>query len=162
QGMPYYAMEYLSGGTLTDRLQGETLKPSDVATLVAKVARAAHAAHVLGIVHRDIKPWNVMFDEHGEPKLVDFGLAKRLEGDGISVPGTVMGTPAYMAPEQARGDSEITPAVDVYALGCVLYQTLSGRPPFKGVSVFDVIQKIMFEHPVSLRQVNPAVSRDLE
>src|SRR5436305_552715 len=128
-GRPFLAMEFLPGGSLADRLKaGGALDPRAAAELVEKLARAVHAAHDAGIVHRDLKPANVLFDGAGEPRVTDFGLAKRGGQSDLTRTGAVMGTPAYMAPEQAAGKTKfVGPQADVYALGVVLYECLAGR-----------------------------------
>ena len=130
-GRPYLEMEYVAGGSLADRLDGTPRPTSDAARLIATLARAIHDVHRLGIVHRDLKPANVLLDERGDPHVTDFGLAKRLDGDSsLTVTGAIMGTPSYMAPEQAGGKSkELGPACDIYALGAILHTLLTGRPP---------------------------------
>ena len=130
-GLPFFSLEYCPGGSLDKKLNGTPLPPKEAATLVEKLARAVQAAHDKGVIHRDLKPANVLLAENGEPKITDFGLAKKLDADaGQTRTGAVMGTPSYMAPEQAEGRKQITPVVDVYGLGAVLYELLTGRPPF--------------------------------
>ena len=131
--------------------------------LLEALARAVHAAHQRRIVHRDLKPQNILLAADGTPKITDFGLAKRLDEEGRTVSGAVMGTPGYMAPEQARGRAaEIGPATDVYALGAVLYQMLTGRPPFRGESAVDVVLQVLTVDPPPPRQLRPDLPRDLE
>ena len=131
-GRPFLAMEYLPGGSLTDRLkQAGRHSPLDAAKLVGTLAAAVQAAHDLGIVHRDLKPGNVLYDETGQPKVTDFGIAKRASGSDLTATQAVMGTPAYMAPEQARGETRfVGPQADVYSLGVILYECLTGTRPF--------------------------------
>jgi serine/threonine protein kinase/uncharacterized caspase-like protein len=163
EGYPYIAMEYLPGVTLSDRLRDGPLAPRMAAVILAKVGRGLAAVHQHGFVHRDVKPANVLFDEKGEPKITDFGLAKRVSGEELTVDGTVMGTPAYMPPEQVRGEIRaIGPASDVWALGATLYQCLAGRGPFTGASfpmiMFDIVNG-RFE---PLGKAAPGVPRELE
>ena len=132
-GRPFLAMEYLDGGTLAQKLAGGPLAANDAATFVEALARAAQHAHEHGVVHRDLKPANVLFTADGTPKIADFGLARQsVSGLGTRT-GDLLGTPSYMAPEQAAGRSHTSgPAGDIYGLGAVLYECLTGRPPFKG------------------------------
>jgi WD40 repeat protein len=163
-GRPYFAMEFLPGGSLRDRLGGRgTLPPVEAATLVARVARGVQAAHDQQIVHRDLKPANILFDVGGEPKVADFGLARRGTGAGLTRTRAVMGTPAYMSPEQAKGDTKfVGPTADVYALGAVLYECLTGVVPFPGDDVLVVLRQVAEDDPQPPRRRNPAVPRDLE
>src|SRR3984893_834755 len=132
-GRPYFTMEFVEGRDLAETIQGTPQPASKATTIVAMVADAVHVAHRSGIVHRDLKPSNVLLAADGAPKVTDFGLARRLEGDReLTLSGSPMGTPSYMAPEQARGDKHaVGPATDVYALGAILYELLTGRPPFR-------------------------------
>ncbi|HKB35990.1 MAG TPA: serine/threonine-protein kinase [Gemmataceae bacterium] len=163
-GLPFFSLEFCPGGSLDKKLAAARLPPEEAARLGECLARAMHYAHQRGIVHRDLKPANVLLAEDGVPKIADFGLAKRLEGGtGQTVSGTVLGTPSYMAPEQARGKSkQIGPAADVYALGAILYELLTGRPPFRGETSLDTLSQVMNEEPVPPRRLNPSVPRDLE
>jgi serine/threonine protein kinase len=163
-GRPYFALEYLEGGTLAWRMGGRPQPPHEAARLIAVLARAVHAAHQAGIVHRDLKPHNILFAADGTPKIADFGLAKSLfEDSGQTKSGAVLGTPAYMAPEQAGGHSKgVGPASDVYALGSILYQMLTGQPPFKSDKLFDMLWKVQWEKPMPLRNRSAQVPRDLE
>ncbi|MBA4191086.1 MAG: hypothetical protein C0467_24135 [Planctomycetaceae bacterium] len=160
---PFLAMEYLPGGSLADRVKARgPLPPREATALVANLAAAVAHAHSRGVVHRDIKPANVLLTADGDPRLTDFGLAKVGRSD-LSVTGQVLGTPAYMAPEQASGKVHAvgTPA-DVYALGAVLYDLLTGRPPFAGNSAAATIHMVLASEPERLRKHDPAVPRDLE
>jgi WD40 repeat protein/tRNA A-37 threonylcarbamoyl transferase component Bud32 len=162
EGVPFLAMEYLSGGTLADRLKGGPLDPRAAPALMAKVASGVAAAHALGIVHRDLKPANVLFDEAGEPKVTDFGLARRGEGSDLTLTHAVMGTPAYMAPEQARGGAKfVGPPADVWALGVILYECLEGKRPFEGDSTPALLAQIQSTEPAALRTRVRGVPRDL-
>lgn len=164
EGRPFLALEYLSGGTLADRLRAEKrLAPKAAAVLVAKLARAVHAVHDRDIVHRDLKPANVLFDEAGEPKVTDFGLAKRGARPDLTGTQAVMGTPAYMAPEQARGQTRFAgPAADIYALGVILYECLTGDRPFESDDTLTLLRKVAEENPVSLRKKVAGIPVDLE
>ena len=163
-GLPFVALELLEGGSLADRLAGTPYPGRQAAELMVTLARAIHAAHLAGIVHRDLKPSNVLFDRDGIPKIVDFGLAKRLEvKEGPTQTGQVMGTPSYMAPEQARGQiREVGPAADVYALGAILYEMLTGRPPFKGTTPEETVWQVVHEEPVPPSRLLSRLPRNLE
>jgi serine/threonine-protein kinase len=130
EGRPYFTMEFLEGGSLAQKLSGTPEPARQAAALMATLAGAVQVAHQGGIVHRDLKPANILLTADGTPKISDFGLAKRLEGETrVTQTGDVVGTPSYMAPEQARGRTRVIgPAVDVYALGAILYELLTGRP----------------------------------
>jgi serine/threonine-protein kinase len=163
-GRAYFTMELVEGGSLARKLAGAPLPARQAAALVATVAEAIHVAHQGGIVHRDLTPANVLLTADGTPKVTDFGLAKRLEGGGgLTLTGAPMGTPSYMAPEQARGDKgAIGPAVDVYALGAILYECLTGRPPFRAETSTATIQQVLADDPVPPARLNRGVPRDLE
>src|SRR5262245_2945019 len=146
-GRPYFVLEFLEGGSLAERT-GRVWEPTAAASLVAKLARTVHACHERGIVHRDLKPANILLTAEGEPKVADFGLAKRPEVTALTANGAVLGTPAYMAPEQAAGRlGDVGPATDVYGLGAILYELLTGRPPFEGAAVLDIIRRVASEDP---------------
>jgi WD40 repeat protein len=160
---PYIALELVSGGSLADRLRGAPQSPPSAAELVETLARAMHAAHQKGVVHRDLKPANVLLTADGTPKITDFGLAKKLDDvAGPTRTGVVLGTPSYMAPEQAEGTKAIGPAADVYALGAILYEMLTGRPPFKGPTPLETVLQVISDEPVSPTRLQPKVPRDLE
>ncbi len=162
-GRPYFAMEFLAGGSLHARLKAAApFTPAAAAALVEKLARAIHAAHAQGIVHRDIKPGNVLFDTAGEPRVTDFGLAKRLTSE-LTQTQAVMGTPAYMAPEQASGRAKFAgPPADIYALGVILYEALTGATPFRDEDSIRLIGKVIQDAPPSVRSKVPSVPKDLE
>jgi serine/threonine-protein kinase len=164
-GCVYFSMELVPGGTLAGRAKREPLAPAEAAAIVEQLAEAVDAAHKLGLVHRDIKPANVLLAADGSPKLSDFGLAKWMDReDGLTETGAVLGTPSYMAPEQAVGSKRGTlgPPADVYGLGATLYELLTGRPPFRAASTFETLQKVIHELPVAPRALCPAVHADLE
>jgi eukaryotic-like serine/threonine-protein kinase len=164
EGRPYLALEYLDGGSLDNRLDGTPWSVSRAAALIETLARAVHVAHQAGIVHRDLKPGNVLFTADGTPKITDFGLAKRLDSlTAQTQSGAIMGTPSYMAPEQAAGRVGVVgPHADVYSLGAVLYELLTGRAPFKAESPLDTVLQVMHDEPVRPRRLNPKVPADLE
>jgi WD40 repeat protein len=162
-GCPYLALEFCGGGSLANRLDGTPWPADKAAALVQALARAMHAAHQARIVHRDLKPANILLTEDGTPKVTDFGLARRLDEVGHTLSGEVLGTPTYMAPEQAEGRTrEVGPAADVYALGVILYELLTGRPPFKAATALETVRQVLSEEPVSVRRLQPKVPRDLE
>ena len=165
-GRPYFIMELLEGGSLAERLAGVPRPPAEAAATVATIAGAVEAAHEAGIVHRDLKPANVLLTSEGTPKVSDFGLAHDGSGDeelALTLSGARIGTPSYMAPEQAVGKrGTIGPAADVYALGAVLYEMLTGRPPFRGESAAETERQVIAEEPVPPSRLNPRVPRDLE
>jgi len=164
QGLPYFALEYVEGGSLANRLARGPMPNHEAASVVEILARAVHVAHEAGIVHRDLKPSNVLLGADGSPKVSDFGLAKLLGSDsGRTLSGQILGTPSYMAPEQAEGhSSQVGPAADVYALGAILYQALTGRPPFLGGSAMETLKLAATTDAVPPRRLRPDVPRDLE
>jgi serine/threonine-protein kinase len=163
-GLPYYSMELMEGGSLAARLAQGPLPPREAAALVRKLAGAVAYVHQAKVLHRDLNPNNILFGADGSVKIADFGLAKLLdEDDGQTHIGMVLGTPSYMAPEQANGESKaVGPATDVYALGAILYQTLAGRPPFQGTNRAETIRHVVEDYPARLSAVRPDVPRDLE
>jgi WD40 repeat protein/tRNA A-37 threonylcarbamoyl transferase component Bud32 len=166
QGRPYFSMKLIDGQSLSQRLQAKPpergLAPRAAVALLAKVARAVHHAHQRGILHRDLKPGNILVDAEGEPHVTDFGLSRRLGSvQALTQTGALLGTPSYMAPEQVRAAKDLTTAVDVYALGAILYELLTGRPPFGG-EVYDVYMQILEKEPQPPHALNPGLDRDLE
>jgi hypothetical protein len=162
-GLPCFSLEFCAGGSLERRLNGTPLPPREAALLVETLARAMAAAHQKGIIHRDLKPANVLLAEDGTPKITDFGLAKRLDEASRTASGAVLGTPSYMAPEQAAGKGkEVGPAADVYALGAILYECLTGRPPFRAATALDTLVQVVSDDPVPPTQLQSRTPRDLE
>jgi WD40 repeat protein len=169
EGLPFLSLEFCPGGSLEKKLSGTPLPPEEGAALVERLAAAMHAAHQKGVIHRDLKPANILLGEDGTPKITDFGLARKLEAEpgalatGVTQTGVVMGTPSYMAPEQAEGKSkEMGPACDVYALGAILYECLTGRPPFRATTRLDTILEVIHREPVPPSRLQSKVPRDLE
>ncbi len=169
QGRPYFTMEYLEGGTLAQKLAAAPLPARAAAEVVEALARAVHFAHGRGFIHRDLKPANVLLKADGTPKISDFGLAKQLDSDTEdptrpyrTASGAIVGTPAYMAPEQALGRREVGPAADVYALGVILYEALTSRPPFQAATVLEVLEQVCSQEPVPPTRLQPGLPRDLQ
>ncbi len=164
EGQPYFTMKLLEGGSLAQHLPRFLADPPAAAELVATVARAVPYAHQRGILHRDLKPANILLDVEGRPHVTDFSLAKRTEIDqGLTQSGVIVGTPGYMAPEQASGQKgAVTTAVDVYSLGAILYELLTGRPPFQAATPLDTVMQVVTEEPWRPSQVRATVPRDLE
>jgi WD40 repeat protein/tRNA A-37 threonylcarbamoyl transferase component Bud32 len=183
EGRPYFSLEFVDGGSLADRLDGTPWPPADAALIVETLAQAMQAAHEQNIIHRDLKPANILLQKRSEsrrvkvdasepssltsefsPKITDFGLAKQMDSErGETRSGAIMGTPSYMAPEQAGGKGkEIGPATDVYALGAILYELLTGRPPFKAATPLDTVLQVVGEDPVPPRRLQPKLPRDLD
>jgi serine/threonine-protein kinase len=164
-GQLFFSMEFIEGRSLAQRLAEGPLPGRTAAGYVYQLARAVHYAHRQGVLHRDLKPSNILLDHDNQPYITDFGLAKRLDaGDsGLTRTGAVIGTPSYMAPEQAAGKvKELGPACDVYGLGAVLYELLTGRPPFRSDTPLDTLLHVLEREPVPPRLLNPKVERDLE
>jgi tetratricopeptide (TPR) repeat protein/tRNA A-37 threonylcarbamoyl transferase component Bud32 len=163
-GRPFFSLEFVEGGSLAQKLAGTPLPAAEAARLVQTLARAVHHAHERGVLHRDLKPGNVLLSAAGVPKITDFGLAKRLDVEGSATrTGAVLGTPGYMAPEQAEGAGRrLGPATDVWALGAILYECLTGRPPFGGATVLETLDQVRGHEPVPPARLNPRVPRDLE
>jgi hypothetical protein len=164
EGRPFLTLELAEGGSLARRLDANPMHPHEAAGLVETLARTMHEVHQRGIVHRDLKPANVLLAADGTPKITDFGLVKELDRPAGQTPsGAVLGTPAYMAPEQADGrPGDVTPRTDVYALGVILYECLTGRPPFQGDTALDVLMQVIADEPVPPGRLRPRVPWDLE
>ena len=163
-GHPFYSMRYIEGTTLAKRLAEGPVPLRETAGLLAKVAEAVDAAHHRGVLHRDLKPSNILIDSAGEPHVSDFGLAKRIEQDqSMTHTGAILGTPCYMSPEQAAGSrGDVGPTSDVWSLGAILYQMLTGRPPFQAANAMDTLLAVLESDPPVPRSLDPGVDRDLE
>ncbi len=164
EGHQYFTMKYIDGCSLGERLRGDG--PRDVRKLVGDVlvpvARAVQFAHQRGILHRDLKPGNLLIDADGTPYVADFGLARRLDSDSsMTRTGQVVGSPSYMSPEQARGEKVLTTSADVYSLGAMLYELLTGKPPFRGASVAETLKQVLDNDPSHPRSINAVADRDL-
>jgi tetratricopeptide (TPR) repeat protein len=164
QNCPYFSLEYVDGGSLDRKIAKEPLTAVQAARMVQILAEAMDCAHRRGIIHRDLKPANVLLTADGSPKITDFGLAKRFEEDvGQTRTGAIMGTPSYMAPEQAEGKThELGPPADIYSLGAILYDLVTGRPPFRGESVLDTLSQVKSLEPVPPSRLQTTLPRDLE
>jgi len=163
EGQHYFSMKLIDGTSLAQRIASLVREPKPAATLLAKVARAVHDAHQHGILHRDLKPSNILLDAHDEPYITDFGLARHVDGRNPQTrTGMIVGTPSYMAPEQARSEKSLTAATDVYGLGAILYELLTGRPPFRAETELDTILQVLDRDPPRPRTLNPRIDADLE
>ena len=163
-GHPFYSMRFIEGTTLAKRLATGGVLPREAATILARVAEAVDAAHRGGVLHRDLKPSNILIDAAGKPHVSDFGLAKRIAADqDVTHTGAILGTPCYMSPEQAAGSrGDVGPTSDVWSLGAILYQTLTGRPPFQAANPMDTLLAVLESDPPVPRSLDPGVNRDLE
>jgi eukaryotic-like serine/threonine-protein kinase len=164
EGRPYFTLEFCANGNLTRKLDGKPLTNKDAAELVEYLARAMTAVHRAGIVHRDLKPQNVLIAADGTPKVTDFGIAKTARGgDSHTETGIILGTPSYMAPEQAEGRTkEVGPEADVWALGAILYECLTGKPPFLAATPVETMRQVLDQEPLPPRIINRYIDPDLE
>jgi WD40 repeat protein/predicted Ser/Thr protein kinase len=161
-GRPFYSMRYVEGRSLAENLKEGPLLNRRAAILMEQVARAVQAVHEQGVLHRDLKPHNILVDARGRPYVTDFGLAKLLDAvDSPTHTGDMLGSPHYMSPEQAQGTANVSEATDVYGLGATLYALLTGRPPFQGTTAAETLYQVRYHEPAPPRRVNPAVDRDL-
>lgn len=162
-GQAFFAMKFIEGGSLADQIGRFQAQPEEAVRLLAKVVRAVHHAHQRGVLHRDLKPANILVDENGEPLITDLGLAKNTAGgSNLTNTGAVLGTPSYMPPEQASGNAAITMAADIYSLGAIMYELLTGQPPYKAESAIETVMQVLDGPPELPHRRNPAVDRDLE
>ena len=162
EGSPFLVMEYVSGGSLAERLRKGPLPVAEAVDLMIRIADAVHYAHTQGVIHRDLKPGNVLLDGQNQPHVCDFGLARRLDSEtSMHVTGDVLGTPAYMPPEQARGE-RVDERADIYATGAILYESLTGRPPFQAATPWEILHQVMTNDTPPLRQLNATLPKDLE
>ena len=163
-GNHFFTMEFIRGRSLTQCVAQGVLLSKPAAHYLVQIARAMHYAHQQGILHRDLKPGNILIDAQDEVHITDFGLAKRLNGDaGLTRTGMILGTPSYMAPEQASGKiHELGPACDIYGMGEILYELLTGRPPFRAETPLDTVMQVLHNDPVPPRLLNPKMDKDLE
>ena len=164
EGQHYFSMGFVEGPSLSQRLADGPIPHRQAADLIRRVSEAIEYAHQHGVIHRDLKPANILLDQSGNPRVTDFGLAKKTQADsGLTGSGQIMGTPSYMPPEQAGGNRrDVGPAADVYALGATLYALVTGRPPFQAASAMDTVIQVISDEPVPPRRLNAAIPRDLE
>jgi WD40 repeat protein len=164
EGLPYFSMDYIEGQTLAQLVRDGPLAPQRAAGYVALIAGAIEYGHRQGVLHRDLKPSNVLIDAFDQPRVTDFGLAKRTSGStpDLTLTGQMLGTPAYAAPEQACRTGVVGPRSDVYSLGALLYHLITGRSPFQGDTIDAILRQVAAEEPVAPRRLNPSISRDLE
>ena len=156
-------MGFIEGESLAHKVADGPLPPREAAELVKKICDAMAYAHERGVIHRDLKPANILIDQNGQPKVTDFGLAKKNEADSdLTGTGQILGTPGYMPPEQASGKTDVGPLADVYSLGAILYCLLTGRPPFQAANPMDTLLQVLDKEPIAPRQLNASVPVDLE
>lgn len=164
-GLPYFSLEFVDGKTVSDLMKETTFTAKRAAELLIPVSRGVEYSHQMGVLHRDLKPQNILLTEDGTPKVADFGLAKRLDDDNDqdkTREGVILGTPGYMAPEQARVSDKVGPQTDVYALGCILYYLMTGRPPFTAPTPFETVRQLLLYEPVAPSKLQTGLDKDLE
>jgi TolB-like protein/Tfp pilus assembly protein PilF len=162
-GLPFFSMKFAEGGNLANQVAGYRDRPREAARLIAHVARAIHHAHERGILHRDLKPGNILLGREGEAYVTDFGIAKWVARESrLTLDASTLGTPHYIAPEQAGGSAKLTPAADVYSLGAILYELIAGRPPFVAESALETLRLVKETAAPSPRRFNPSIPRELE
>ncbi len=163
QGRPFFSLEYVDGGNLEEQLAERPTDWKQAAKTMVLLANAVHAAHQNGIIHRDLKPANILLTKDGTPKITDFGIARRLDADRQTKTGNILGTPSYMAPEQALGkNDELGPAADIYSLGAILYDMLTGRPPFEAATTLDTLMQAVTRDPIPPRVLQPSIPLDID
>ena len=160
EGMHFLAMEYLEGRTLRERIEAGLIAPADAAAILSQIAAAIDAVHATGIVHRDVKPGNVMLLPDGTAKLLDFGIARQSEDTTVTATHSIVGSPTYMAPEQVQGDLG-EPSADIWALGVLLYEMLAGRPPFEGASIPSILYQVVHANPAPIPHIAVSLQRVL-
>ena len=160
----YFSMEFVEGYSLADAIKTGSLTPNESATLLRIISDAIHFAHERGVIHRDLKPQNILIDTNGQPRVTDFGLAKRVENDSeLTTTGAILGTPSYMSPEQADAQhAEVGTVSDVYSLGAILYEMITGRPPFQSENTFATLVDVIEAEPAAPTSINKTIPRDLE
>jgi serine/threonine-protein kinase len=166
-GLPYFTLEFVGGGSLAQKINRRAMNAQAAAEIIEQLARGVAYAHGKGLIHRDLKPGNVLLAEDGTPKITDFGLAKYVTGTGdgaggLTRSGAIMGTPSYMSPEQAQAKKEVGPSADVYSLGAILYECLTGQPPFEGNSTVDVVLQVIGAEPTPPHRLKSDIPKDLE
>ena len=163
EGQPFFAMQYIAGSSLSQLIRTGLMEPHEAARILLSITEAVHHLHRHGIIHRDLKPSNILLDEAGIPYVTDFGLVKVLRGDSHrTTTGAIVGTPSYMSPEQAAGRRDLGPESDVYSLGAILYELLTGRPPFREDNPLDTLVQVLESEPVPPRKLRPEIPVDLQ
>lgn len=162
EGQPFFSMKWIEGGNLLDHLGRYVGDPIATAKLLFEVARGVQSAHERGIIHRDLKPANILIDRQGHAHLTDFGLARRLDTRSVTQSGDMLGTPSYMSPEQALGQTDLTPASDVHSLGAILYEMLTGQPPYRGTTLMDIVLLVIEHEPTPPRRLRREIPESLE